>query len=88
MFLRELSIVRKAILMNNGRRKAKEYLKSIKTIKEMDDCLNALVLKDEEKQIAKDVYVKGLTHAQIAFKYNISIEKSHKVIQSVLDKVL
>lgn len=74
--------------MEEKRKQAKKFLQSLRTVLEFENYLDSLVLKDEEKLIAKDIYIKGLSHTQIAMKYNISVEKSHKTIQRVLDKVL
>ena len=74
--------------MKEYRKKAKNFLKSIKTVSEFNTYLDELVLKDEDKEIIRDIYIRGLSHQQIADKYNISIEKSKKIIQKSLDKVL
>lgn len=74
--------------MKEHRKKAKNFLKSIKTVSEFNTYLDELVLKDEDKEIIRDIYIRGLSHQQIADKYNISIEKSKKIIQKSLDKVL
>lgn len=74
--------------MKPHRKKARDYLMAIRTKEELLNYLNELTISEEQKQIVIDIYGNGLSHQQIAFKYNISIEKSRKIIQKVLDKVL
>lgn len=73
--------------MKTNRKNAREYLKRMKTVEEFTNFINSLMLTPEEKLIVKDIYINGLSHVQISMKYNISIEKSHKIIQKLLDKV-
>lgn len=73
--------------MLSSRKRARDFLKSIRTVSEFNQLLDSLVLTDEERDVARDIYLRGLSHVQISFKYNMSIEKSHKIIQHILDRV-
>lgn len=53
--------------MRASRRKAREKIKNVKTRAELDEWLEMLNLTEEERDIARLVYAKGHSMAQVCF---------------------
>lgn len=73
--------------MDRKRKEAREKLHGIRTKQELFEYLDNLVLTDEEKQVAIEMFLYGFSHIQISMKHSFSVEKSKKIINKVLSKV-
>lgn len=74
--------------MKEERRRAKLYLQNIKTVSEFNMYLDSLTLTEREKEIARGIYIHGMSHVQLADKFNCSIETISKEVRKIQDKAL
>lgn len=73
--------------MRGSRRRARERLKSVRTVTELYDCLEELNLTDKEREVARLVYGKGWSLQQAVFELGYSKRQISRMLARVQDKM-
>lgn len=74
--------------MKHTRKEARERLKSMNTVSELNELLDDLMLTEEDKEIARYVFVNGYSQQQIAMKCGYSVKTVKKKLAKVYDRLL
>jgi hypothetical protein len=74
--------------MKRSRKEARDKLQSIRTVEELKDYLDTLVLTDDQKQVALYALVKGWSRQQISMETGYSIRQVGKMLEKVYDRMM
>ena len=74
--------------MRADRKRARDFVKSIKTKAELDAYINMLNLTDEEREIARLLFGKGYSRVQIAMETGYSEHQVKRKINKIYDRMV
>lgn len=74
--------------MRADRKKARDFVKSIKTRDELDAYLNMLNLTDEERDIARMTFSNGWSITRIAIETGYSEDQVKRKVCRIYDRML
>lgn len=73
--------------MLESRRRARTKAQGIKTRADLEEWLSLLNLTDEQREVARMVYLKGMSRQQIAFATGYSLRQVNRLLAKVHDKM-
>lgn len=74
--------------MRADRKAAREFVKSIKTRRELEEYLNMLNLSTEERTIAMMIFAEGWSRRKIAFETGYSEDQIKRKIVKIYSKMV
>lgn len=71
--------------MLKNRKEARDRVQKMRTVDEFEEFISALKVTEEDREIARMVFLKGWTRQKIAFEMNMSTRTVNKRIAKIYD---